>query len=260
MFGRVQGEIPAQNDDRIHQLGRQRADNHAYGYHNGDREFILAREPLQHWSMKSGAIGFALPFSRAYVKAELLGPYRKVLLVPCAAGGTGFSTTPGWGPKGTLSSDAIARANYVLAMVPGSEVKAILWHQGEADHGTHTMESYLAAVTELIIRFRTEIGTGDRVIPFILGQLVPSGVLRMHRSAAALQNAIDQLPLVLEGTAVVKNTGLSSNGGEFGTNDCNHYSGVAQVELGSRYLDAFLHISSQLLHVKVANRENFIAF
>ena len=84
--------------------------------------------------------GFGLSFARQYIKENKLGADRKILLISCGFGGTGFlspSTKPNrWNHflDNNLYDKAINRIKRVKSAInSNSEVKAILWHQGEDD-------------------------------------------------------------------------------------------------------------------------------
>jgi hypothetical protein len=153
---------------------------------------VGAVDPLYHHIQVAGCVGPAMAFARALVPT--LRPNRKVLLVPCAHGGTGFKTTSlasppagytyvagagGWDPSGgqggvNLYEFTIAQANAAIAYNPNNRVLAAIWVQGEADWAM-TQSEYSTYLDTLIDGFRSRI-TGAENMPFLVGQLVPERI------------------------------------------------------------------------------------
>ena len=104
-----------------------------HGYFNWENNLkvIHASEPLEHHERIDNNIGFALSFCKWYVK-EFLAADRNVLIIPCGQGGSGLGDHR-WNKGDDLYSDAVARISHVLTTYSGSDLKAILWHQGEDD-------------------------------------------------------------------------------------------------------------------------------
>lgn len=245
--------------DNIQQLGRSHPANAKFGYYHNDLDIIPAREPLQHHSLSAGQMGFPLIFATHYLRTGLLTAGREVLLLPCASGGVGFSTNPGWSPDGGLYDDLVKRCAHVMDSYPGSTVKAVLWHQGEADsYGSDAGHRYQRQLDTLITDIRRNIGIGDAELPFILGQFVQGGVLKTHATAATIDAVICDTPNRLPGTAVVRNVGLTSNDDMLNDGDTNHFSAAAQIDMATRYFDSYLHLLSASLQAKISNPSHFI--
>lgn len=153
-------------------------------------QIIAGNDPLWHNEQQTGKIGHAVAFARHYVRSIPVN--RRVLLVPCAAGGTGFTTSnavsvpagyyaqangswdPGNGSGGTsLYEYAIAQANSAIASDINNRLTAILWVQGEGDRNTLTQSQYAAKLDALIDGFRSRITTATASTPFVLGQMLP---------------------------------------------------------------------------------------
>lgn len=156
-------------------------------------QIVSAVDPLFHNEQRGGSIGHAMSFGRLLVPE--LPTNRKLLLVPCAHGSTGFSSSsleeppagyhhsaggswdPTLGAGGfSLYEFAIAQANAALALDAKNKLIAILWLQGEedAEHGLGEA-TYRTRLDELIAGFRSRI-TGAEDIPFLLGQMVPERI------------------------------------------------------------------------------------
>lgn len=164
---------------------------------------ILAADPLEHAhgpQRANTAPSIGTAFSKLY--EPLLASGRKLLLVPCAMGGSGFSTTGIQPPKkdindvvivydwfankpGNLWELAMKRTRLALAYHPltnptpaydaqgrppaphpSNVLKGILWHQGEADYDL-TEEQYKPYLQDLFASFRTLPGASS--CPIIAG-------------------------------------------------------------------------------------------
>lgn len=151
-----------------------------------DRE-VAAAEPLFHHELPAQTVGFALTFAKLY--ADTLAPSsRKVLLVPCAHGNTGFGSTGDYtwrvGQTGPINlfSLAVAQIDKALALNPNNRVAGFLWHQGEANTGG-SPATYATDLDAVIDALRTRYGAD---LPFIIGQMTPSRI-----AASAGYAAID---------------------------------------------------------------------
>lgn len=129
-------------------------------------EWKIATDPL-HWDKPAAGTGIGLPFA-AIIVAKTAGV--TVGLIPTACGGSSIGR---WQPgnhfgqtKSHPWDDSIAAAK--KAMNDGT-LKAILWHQGEADSSPGKSAVYGKNLEILIQRFRAELDSPD--LPFIIGQL-----------------------------------------------------------------------------------------
>lgn len=145
-------------------------------------QVIVAVDPLWHEAQGVG-VGHAMAFARKYVRT--VPANRRVLLVPSAHSNTGFNNINDpsgcWlhdhgGTAKDLTKYAVAQANAALALDPGNRLVAILWHQGEADAGILTTTQYQADLDGLIAYLRANI-TGAANVPFVLGQMLPEGII-----------------------------------------------------------------------------------
>lgn len=129
-------------------------------------QWKIATDPL-HWDKRAAGTGIGRPFAAIVLKQN---PDITVGLIPTACGGSPIATwQPGkyWGQtKSHPWDDSIAAAQ--KAMKDGT-LKAILWHQGEADSSPGNSAAYEKNLEDLITRFRRELNAPD--LPFIIGQL-----------------------------------------------------------------------------------------
>lgn len=152
----------------------------AGNFTNSDGATHLAEEPLQHlWpptqdrDRVGGGLNFAkLMLSNTYKKG------RKIMLVPCGFPGAGF-VTGGWTPGGPWYTDLVERVNFAISRYNGC-LRAILWHQGEADAegGSPWPANYAANLKDMVDSMRAEFvpdadSTDHIDTPFICGTMAP---------------------------------------------------------------------------------------
>lgn len=204
-------------DPAIFQLGR-------FDDHNN--QIIPAVEPLEHYTLNPQKIGFALSFAKMY-KSRFLLPGRKILIIPCGMGDTGFRKRR-WNKGDDLYEDAVDRSNRMLAGHPRSKMIAILWHQGEADLNN---PSYQSALDNMIRNMRSDIKSGSgQQLPFILGGMVPYWV-DQDPSRMAVENIIKSTPERVEfaGYADPRNPSLIQK--ENPDTDATHYNAAGRENL-----------------------------
>ena len=193
--------------------------------------WIPATDPI-HFDKSEAGIGPGLTFASTLVEAD---KSITIGLIPTACGGSPISS---WVPGGyhdqTKShpyDDAIARMKQ--AMKSGT-LKAVLWHQGEADTGDELSKSYQESLENLIKRFRSESGNSE--LPIVIGQLGhfltwSDGTHRVDQAHQTIANN-DKF------TTFVPSNGLTSNPDQI------HIDAESQREFGYRYAKAY----QQLVH------------
>lgn len=197
-----------------------------------DYLIIPANEPLHHHTIQDDKNGFALTFSK------LLNDYEKngnpKLIIPCGSGGTSIPRK--WNKEGFLYNDLIDRTKFVIKKFPKSEIKLILWHQGEADVGN---PNYTNLLDTFIQNIRSDLNTKD--LPFIVGGMVPFWVSQKSFRIEQ-QTIIKNTPLRIENTAYADPEIPFIIEKEDNTFDEIHYSAEGQRELGRRYFNAYLDL------------------
>lgn len=154
-------------DPRIYQYG----DSGSYA-----GVISMAVEPLSMHDIPTG-MGPGLVFARWYL--QYAPPNRRVLLVPCAHGGTSFGHDQGltWmvgdSSVPNLFENAISQTQAALAAGGiNSRVVAALWIQGETSGDNAVTGSvYQTDLDLLISSLRSRLSLSN--LPFILGQMVP---------------------------------------------------------------------------------------
>src|SRR5690242_148898 len=201
-------------------------------------QISLAVEPLGHADRLAlaNSAGPAMPFARFY--ADSLAPGRRVLLVPVAYGGTGFSAAGAlsWNSAGTgnLFTQAVAQANAAMAAAgPGAKFAGIIWLQGEADTGAGVGgPAYQAYIEAAIAAFRAQITGAGPTTPFVMGQMVPEFI-----AGATTRQVIDGVHQVTPGR--VTYTGFAPGIANAQNGDNLHYNGPGQRAMGKSMWLAF---------------------
>jgi carbohydrate esterase-like sialic acid-specific acetylesterase len=146
---------------------------------------VLAADPLLHETPARG-VGFGVAFAKSL--AEETG--RAVLLIPGARGDTSFTPKNGytWDVADTrtrvnLYRKAVQALDAALAEYPGSQVVAILWHQGETDVPLTPGPAYQRRLDALIQDLRDRYGAG---VPVLVGQMVPEEMERSEKDYSAI--------------------------------------------------------------------------
>jgi hypothetical protein len=201
-----------------------------------DGETAVAAEP--HDPEPLGRL--FLSFARDYVRAGLLEPGRRLLIVQTAVGGTGFSDHH-WGPQDDLCLKMHEMIAQAVAAHPKNRLKALLWHQGETDAiGNSTEEQYTQHLRTLVQGVRETYGVP--ALPFVAGNLVPLWIAE-HEAICAPVVAGLRAVCTETNAAFVESTGLQSNHEVLGVEDCIHFSRAALEEFGRRYFKAYQTIS-----------------
>lgn len=220
-------DAPFVPDDRI-QVMPQRV-NFFGGY-----SIAKAEEPLVDGQPIAN---FWLSFAREYVNAGLLEPGRKLLILQAAVGGTGFLDKR-WGLNDDLYQNMLRMIETALALNPGNELKALLWHQGETDANLRSSEAtYTTNLTTLVQGVRTKSGAPG--LPFVAGDFVAQWELANAEICAPVDAALRAVCGSVGSAAFVETTGLPSNDEDIQNGDTIHFSRGALYELGMRYFEAY---------------------
>lgn len=184
-----------------------------------------ATNPLDHVNENAGQMGIWMEFCEALIP-DLIGD-RKILLVPCAQGGTSFNAN-NWNPGNALYNSALARL--ASAMGQGSGVnllKGVLWLQGEsdADAGATPASLYQGRLQAMYDAMVANANGMDSTTPFIVGTIKPD------KPNAAVINASLSAFATANSTGFVDLTDLAWF-------DSDHYNAASLVIAGQRYAGA----------------------
>jgi hypothetical protein len=190
-----------------------------WGY--GANSKIQAINPLDHLDEQAGDMGLWLAMVKALVRS---GKYSKpIMLVPCANGGTGFSTN-NWNPGDARYLGAVARTTSALASDALNTLEVFCWHQGETD-AVNGNSTYLANIKAMRDAFIVDIGQMISSTPFIVGEIAGGGSI-------AQRDAINQA-LADFATDVLSAKLVRAK--ELPLFDTFHFNSASTRTLGSRY-------------------------
>jgi hypothetical protein len=215
-------------DERIKQLGRAASHN---------MHVIPGSEPLEHWTSQDGEIGFGLTFAKEYADKYLVDG-RKVLIIPCGRGQTGFAAHD-WNRGDAMYTDAVNRTAHALSLNKDNKLVAILWHQGENDIG---WPGYQAALDSTIVNLRRDINRDQNTL-FIVGGMVPYFVAQ-DSLALVGQLVIAHVPKRMGSTGYASPYYPFEIHKDDDTFLPMHYDAKGQRILGKRYFNVFDSLSS----------------
>jgi Carbohydrate esterase, sialic acid-specific acetylesterase len=187
---------------------------------------VLAVDPLLH-EIPAGGVGFGMTFAKHLAAAT----GRTVLLIPGARGDTSFAPKNGWtwDPADTrtrwnLYRTAVAAIDAALARNPGSQVAAILWHQGETDVPLMMAPVYQTKLDSVIDDLRGRYGAE---LPFLVGQMVAEEMESSGKNYGPINAVHADTPNRRPRAAFVPGARSSINGGTD-----RHYNAAGQREMG----------------------------
>jgi hypothetical protein len=199
---------------------------------------VLAADPLLH-EIPARGVGFGMTFAKAL--ADETG--RTVLLVPAARGDTSFAPKNGytWDPADThtrvnLYRNAVRAIDDALARYPGSQVVAVLWHQGETDVPLTSGSDYQIKLDGLICDLRSRYGAN---IPVLLGQMGPEEMERSSKDYSAINAVHADTPARVPRTAFIEGPRAAYN-----SETDRHYNAEGQRALGSAMWSAYREVAS----------------
>jgi carbohydrate esterase-like sialic acid-specific acetylesterase len=187
-----------------------------------------AIDPI-HWDKRFAGVGPGRSFGLAYAAEDTAVV---VGLIPAAVGATSISVwEPGSVDTATSThpyDDALRRAR--IAMRDGS-LRAILWHQGEADATPVRSTLYDHRLRALIARFRSDLATPD--LPFLIGGLGHFPDVRWDADMQRVDSVHRAIAATVPNVAYVSADGLSD------ATRVGHFDARSQHELGARYATAY---------------------
>lgn len=188
---------------------------------------------------------FGLSFAREYIKAGRLSDGRKLLILRCAVGGTGFADHR-WGMTEDLYLNMIEMIRSALELNSENRLIAFLWHQGETD--ALAGFPYDVHYNNLITLVRSVRATFNAEnVPFIAGDFVQEWKNENIEISAPIADAIRAVCRDCAKCGFVESDGLISNNqvlsySPLGWVDTIHFCREATYELGVRYFKCFLSI------------------
>ena len=194
-----------------------------------ERSWQPAVDPLHFDKPKIVGVGPGRSFGIAYAEAN---PGVTVGLVPCAVGGSAITSwVPGGFHEQTKShpwDDMLPRARSALK---SGRLKAILWHQGEADCSSAASKRYAERLRQLVARFREAFDAPE--VPFLVGQLGRFPGRPWTEGTRLVDEAHRKLPEQLPAVGFASAEGLTDKG------DAVHFDAASARTLGRRYAVAY---------------------
>ena len=200
--------------------------------------FFLARHPLhltgdpRDFSRADNAgVGPGVAFARAVSEAR---PESRILLLPCAVGGTGIAK---WRKGQRLYEETIRRAKLALRLAPSgrARIAGVLWLQGEADSGSpERVADYAGRLDGMVSDLRKDLGLPG--LPFIACTI---GEMKERDLAGrkAINKILLDLPRRVSGTACIDSRAFAKSIG-----DGVHFDTATQNRHGRLYAEAFLRL------------------
>jgi hypothetical protein len=153
----------------------------------------------------------------------------EVGLIPAADGGSSMDQ---WHEGEILFDHACYMAELASRT---SEIKGILWHQGEADCAPELYSTYEARLTAMIEAMRKRLGMPH--VPVLLGGL--GDFLKDCPLSATLANYVHVNDALKAVASKVKNVGFVSAEGLGSNSDFLHFNSAALREFGLRYYEGY---------------------
>lgn len=187
------------------------------------------------------------PFSGICLAESFADLYQKdagcdVGLIPCADGGTSLDQ---WKSGSVLFDNACYSAELASR---SSEIKGILWHQGESDCDESLYPTYAERLSIMIDALRKKLGMGD--IPFIMGGLGD------FLADCTLSDKFKNYAHVNEALRLVANDkincGFASARGLGSNPDRLHFNAPALREFGARYYEEYKRIVAKSHFVRAS--------
>eukprot|EP00850_Spirogloea_muscicola_P017482 SM000151S01470 [mRNA] locus=s151:60349:61828:+ [translate_table: standard] len=151
-------------------------------------------------------------------------------LVPCAIGGSAIDE---WSRGGEYYQSMVARTKAALE-ADGSQLRTVLWYQGESDCGSKELaEGYAVKLESLIAALREDLGCPDLLV-FQVG--IVTG--KLDSTAYLEQLRLSQRKVVVPGLHLVDAWGLELN-----ADDHLHLTTDAQVRLGRSLARAYVDVT-----------------
>lgn len=186
----------------------------------------------------NGKLGnFALSFAQKYLENGLLAADRKLLIVRCAIGGTGFKKKH-WGLNDVVYLNMLKMVDYAVNLNTENRLVALLWHQGEHDaFEKNDPQVYEKQLKDLINSVRDRYHAPK--LPFIAGDFVADWKGKNLDDCLPIIDKIKQVVKSVGVGAFVETSDLLSNDQANQNGDDIHFCRSALYELGNRYFEAF---------------------
>lgn len=201
-------------------------------YKTGEMNIVIADDHTRDLGTHGD---FGLSFAQEYLKAGLLAPDRKLLIVRAGVGGTGF-VTHFWDETGICYRQMLRMTDHAVALNPENRIVGLLWHQGENEaFEGNKPETYYQQLKFLIDSVKERYCLKD--IPFVCGGFCKEWADKYRENCDAILAVIRQIGA--EYGAYVETEDLKSNNQDHGDGDDIHFCRESLHILGKRYFEAY---------------------
>lgn len=200
-----------------------------YGYNA--QTVSAATNPLDHVNENAGQMGLWLEFCKSVIPS-LIGN-RKILLVPCAQGGTSFNGGH-WNAGNSLDNSAKARLASALALPGGTNrLCGVLTLLGEsdADAGATAAGLFQSRYQAAYNDYLANVPGINANTPWIMGTIKPD-----KPNAPAINTALASLDAANEGMHLVSCVDLAWF-------DSDHYTAASLATIGQRFAAKYLEVA-----------------
>ena len=235
-FGCGETDYEFKNLSRIHQL----FDDQAICYMQDDNgnDYLPIYRP---WKLKlvDAADGhktsLAMRFADDYIEKGYLAADRKILLLRCAVGGTGFHNG-NWAVGELLYERMLEMIQYAISLNSENRIVAFLWHQGECDAFEGQELSYLERKEYYYNKLRPVIenvrkSSKQPKLPVVCGGIIDDWAKDYREQCDAVMDATKQICRDVGCAEFAEAIGLLSNDQKTGNGDNIHFCLDATYEL-----------------------------
>lgn len=161
---------------------------------------------------------------------------RPQILLPCAAGGSGF---PHWSQGGGGYNTVVSRTNAAMALNAGNVLKGFLWAQGESNL-SDSSSTHQTNLTNMHTGFVADIPAMTSATPFVSLLLHPDETVggSTAQDVTNINTAITNFSNSLTNSALINSSDLTLNA------DSLHFDAASSRTIGTRYATAFYDIAN----------------
>lgn len=185
----------------------------------------------------------AMSFADEYIENGFLAPGRKLLIVRCAVGGTGFAKKL-WGVGQLLYRRMLELVSYALSLHTENRVVAFCWHQGECDAFENAdwpcekrAESYYNNLKAVVEGVRGHCHAPE--LPFLCGGFTDEWSKDYRQACDAVLEASKRVCRDVKNACFADTQGLLSNNQKNGNGDVLHFCKDAVYTIGQRYFENY---------------------
>lgn len=189
------------------------------------------------WQPLAEPVNYDRPFAGVSLAVSFADEYQKkfgvdVGLIPCADGG---SSLEDWTAGGQLYTHAVYQTRLAQSL---SEVRGILWHQGEADSNDEEQaRTYAPRFMKILSALREDCAL--QRVPVVLGELgefLGDNPEQKEPHYRLVNRALASLAAEDPGIALASSKGCGSNG------DYLHFDAASLREFGRRYFEKYMEL------------------